>query len=53
MAANQPNNIDEYHCEKNEVKFVTCIYDRLTGQLNSLKLQLAYSGGVFLFIWSK
>ena len=25
VAANQPNNIDEYHCKKNEVKLVTCI----------------------------
>ena len=42
MAANHPNNIDEYHCEKEEVKLVTCIYDKSTGQFNGLKLQLAY-----------
>ena len=42
VAANHPNNIDEYHCEKEEVKLVTCIYDKSTGQFNGLKLQLAY-----------
>ena len=26
VAANQPENIDEYVCKKNEVKFFVCIY---------------------------
>ena len=42
VAANQPKNIDKYDCKKDEVKLVTCIYDKSTGQFNSLKLQLAY-----------
>ena len=42
VAANQPNNIDEYYCKKDEIKLVTCIYDKSTEQFNGLKLQLSY-----------
>lgn len=42
VAANQPNNIDEYYCKKDEIKLVTCIYDKSTGQFHGLKLQLSY-----------
>ena len=31
-----------YDCKKDEVKLVTCLYDKSTGQFNGLKLQLAY-----------
>ena len=37
VSANQPKNIDEY-----EVKLITCIYGKSTGQFNGLTLQLAY-----------
>ena len=42
VAANQPKKVDEYQCNKDEVKLVTCIYDKSTGQFSGLKLQLAY-----------
>ena len=42
VAVNQPKNKDEYDCKKDEVKLVTYIYDKSTGQFNGLKLQLAY-----------
>ena len=42
VAANQPKKVDEYQCNKDKVKLVTCIYDKSTGQFNGLKLQLAY-----------
>ena len=42
VAANHLKSKDEYDCQKDEVKLVTCIYGKLTGQFNGLKLQLAY-----------
>ena len=42
VAANHLKNKDEYDCQKDEVKLVTCIYGKSTGQSNGLKLQLAY-----------
>ena len=42
-AANQPKNIDEYDNQKDEVKLVTNIYDKSTGQFNGFKLRLAYT----------
>lgn len=38
VAANQPKNIDEYECKKDEVKLITCKYDKSTGQFNDLTL---------------
>ena len=41
-AANQPENIDEYVCKKNEGRLITCLYDKSTGEFQGIKLSLAY-----------
>ena len=42
VTPNQPKNIDEYEYKKDKVKSIRCIYNKSTGQFNSLTLQLAY-----------
>ena len=41
VASYQPKNIDEYNCKRDEVKLITCLYDKSTGEFLGLKLQLA------------
>ena len=41
-AANQPKNIDEYICEPNEVKLLSCVYDLETGEFKGIRTMLAY-----------
>ena len=42
IAAEQPENIDEYSCKKNKVKLIVCLYNKSTGEFLGLDLQLAY-----------
>ena len=42
VTANQPENIDKYVCENNEVKLTICLYDKLTGEFKGSRIQLAY-----------
>ena len=42
VAANQPDNIDEYHCAENEVKLLSCVYDLESGDFKGVRLMLAY-----------
>ena len=42
VAANQPEKIDEYTCNDNEVKLLTCVYDLESGKFKGLRLMLAY-----------
>ena len=41
-AANQPEDIDAYTCNDNEVKLLSCVYDLETGKFKGLRLMLAY-----------
>ena len=42
VAAKRLENIDEYNCEKNDVKLIVCPYDKAAGEFLELNLQLAY-----------
>ena len=42
VAANQPENINEYSCKDNEVKLLSCVYDLESGTFKGLRLMLAY-----------
>ena len=42
VAANQPANINEYSCNENEVKLLSCVYDLESGFFKGLRLMLAY-----------
>ena len=42
LAANQPKNIDEYICEPNEVKLLSCVCDLETGEFKGIRTMLAY-----------
>ena len=42
VAANQPDNINEYHCAENEVKLLSCVYDLESGDFKGVRLMLAY-----------
>ena len=42
IAANQPENINEYQCADNEVKLLSCVYDIESGKFKGLRLMLAY-----------
>ena len=42
VAANQPCNSDKYVCKNDEVKLITCLHVKLTGQINGLAMRLAY-----------
>ena len=41
-AVNQPENINEYQCDDNEVKLLSCVYDLESGKFKGLRLMLAY-----------
>ena len=41
-AANQPEDIDAYTCNDNEVKLLSCVYDLESGKFKGLRLMLAY-----------
>ena len=41
VAANQPENTDEYNYKKNEVRLIACLNDKSTDELLGLNLQLA------------
>ena len=42
IAANQPEDIDAYTCNDNEVKLLSCVYDLESGKFKGLRLMLAY-----------
>ena len=42
VAANQPADINEYSCNENEVKLLSCVYDLESGVFKGLRLMLAY-----------
>ena len=42
VAANQPENIETYSCNDNEVKLLSCVYDLESGKFKGLRLMLAY-----------
>ena len=42
VAANQPNEIDQYVCKDNEVKLYTCMYDLQTGEFLGLRYEVAF-----------
>ena len=42
VAANQPDNIETYTCNPNEVKLCTCINDLTTAEFLGIKEELAY-----------
>ena len=42
IVANQPKDINEYSCNENEVKLLSCVYDLETGDFKGLRLMLAY-----------
>ena len=42
IAANQPKDIDNYVCLKNEVKLLCCVYDIETGNFKGIREQLAF-----------
>ena len=42
IAANQPKDIANYTCLKNEVKLLSCVYDIETGQFKGIREQLAF-----------
>ena len=42
IAANQPKDIVEYSCLKNEVKLLSCVYDIETGQFKGIREELAF-----------
>ena len=42
IAANQPKDINEYACNDNEVKLLSCVYDLENGTFKGLRLMLAY-----------
>ena len=42
VAANQPDNTDNYVCKQNELKLNTCIYDLATDEFQGLKSELTF-----------
>ena len=42
IAANQPKDIANYTCLKNEVKLLSCVYDIETGQFKGIREQVAF-----------
>ena len=42
IAANQPKDIANYICLKNEVKLLSCVYDIETGQFKGIREQVAF-----------
>ena len=42
IAANQPKDIANYTCLKNEVKLLSCVYEIETGQFKGIREQLAF-----------
>ena len=42
IAANQPKDIANYTCLKNEVKLLSCVYDIETGQFKGIREQMAF-----------
>ena len=42
VAANQPSQIDQYVCEDNEVKLLTCLHNIQTGEFLGLKNEIAF-----------
>ena len=42
IAANQPKDIANYVCSKNEVKLLSCVYDIESGQFKGIREQMAY-----------
>ena len=42
IAANQPKDIGNYTCSKNEVKLLSCVYEIETGQFKGIREQLAF-----------
>ena len=42
VAANQPQDINEYSCKENEVKLLSCVYDLESGNFKGLRLMLVY-----------
>ena len=42
VAANQPKDIANYTCLKNEVKLLSCVYDVETGNFKGIREQLAF-----------
>ena len=42
IAANQPKDIANYICSKNEVKLLSCVYDIESGQFKGIREQLAF-----------
>ena len=42
IAANQPKDIANYVCLKNEVKLLSCVYEIETGQFKGIREQLAF-----------
>ena len=42
IAANQPKDIANYSCLKNEVKLLSCVYEIETGQFKGIREQLAF-----------
>ena len=42
IAANQPKDIANYTCPKNEVKLLSCVYEIETGQFKGIREQLAF-----------
>ena len=42
IAANQPKDIANYVCSKNEVKLLSCVYDIESGQFKGIREQMAF-----------
>ena len=42
IAANQPKDIANYTCSKNEVKLLSCVYEIETGQFKGIREQVAF-----------
>ena len=42
VAANQPKDINEYKCNDNEIKLLSCVYDLESGDFKGFRLMLAY-----------
>ena len=42
IAANQPKDIANYTCSKNEVKLLSCVYDIESGQFKGIREQVAF-----------
>ena len=42
VAANQPSDINNYECNSDEVKLLTCIYDNDTGEFKGIREKIAF-----------